>query len=171
MSGYVTPITDRAATDVDATPTSKGYFNVADWTRIYGNAKLTVSLAAIMLPASLPWTTITAPTITSFPTVTDFDALLLSIETMRAAVAIPAAAVAIKDDYIAGVNEEAPDYNDVNLWESTIDAIWLYYDGDLIEVCPSLSADLTLTTDYIVIDCIDTNGHTLDTNGHTLYII
>lgn len=164
---YVTPITDRAASDVDATPTSKGYFNVADWVRIYGNARLMVSLSSVMLNQSLPWTVITDPTVLSFPSVTDFNSLLLSIETTRLAVNIPAASTPIKYDWLAGSQVNAPKYTHVNTWEQTIDAIWLYYDGDLIESCPTLTGNVTVLTGTIqfYLDCVDIDIYTLDIQG------
>jgi len=93
---------------------------------------------------------------------------------MRAGVAVVGALTSIKDDYIAGINEDAPDYNDVNLWEETIDIIWTEYGGPDLEACPTLIQDLTVTDgNYVIyIDCLDTADYNVTLEGDArLYII
>jgi len=156
---YTTPVTDRTIADVK-NKTSKAYFNVADWQRIYNNTLLTKSLAEILLSSSISASTLTEPTITTIPTVVNFNALLTNIETLRLAVvaeSIVGAQTVINDAWEAGLFRSAPDWQDANIWESTIDAIWQHFDGNTLEVCPTLTANLTIPTDtdYIVVDCID----------------
>ena len=173
---YVTAITDRVLSDI-TTPTSKGYWNIADWTRVYGNSQLVNSLAAIMLDTPIVFNTLTAPTITTIPSVTDFNTFLANIERLRLAVAgesIVGTGTEIKDDYTAGTGYESPDYVDANLWESTLDAIWNHYNGPTLDECPILSTDLTILTgaQEIYIDCLDMADYNADLQGTAnLYII
>jgi len=172
---YTTPVTDRAQSDID-TPTSKGYFNVSDWPRIHDNAKVVTALAEIETGTPIPFTTQAAPTVTTIPNVANFNTLLTSIEAMRLAVLadIPSLATSIKDDWGEGVGVPVFNFEDVNLWEQTLDAAWVYYDGASLEVCPTLTADLTiLTGTYAVyVDCIDMGIYNVDIQGTgILYII
>jgi len=165
---YTTPITDRSAVDL-AAKNSKAYFNVADWTRIYRNAQLVNSLVEISVGTPNSFPAIGTKTTAAIPLVTDFNSLLLSIENFRTASA-PIEAVAptaIKNDWIAGAGQPVPKYTDVNLWETTIDAIWTYLNGSSYSMCPTLLADLTLATatTAIYINCIDTSTHIIDLQG------
>lgn len=165
---YTTPVTDRTAADIVA-KNSKAYFNVADWTRVYNNSQLVNSLVTVMLDERITFDTLTAPTIATIPTVTDFNTMIANIERTRFEVAAntPIVAVEIKDDWAAGFNQDAPDYIDANLWESTLDAIWDYYSGDSIEVCPTLTGNLTVLTgaSAIYVDCLDTANYIVDLQG------
>jgi len=169
---YVTAITDRVLSDI-TTPTSKGYFNVVDWNRVYGNAQVTSSLVEILLSIPIVFNTVAEPTITTIPTANGVNALTGNIERLRLEVItdLPALTTEIKDDWGGTLS---PKYTDVNLWESTIDAIWDYYNGASYTVCPTLSADLTITTGNqgIYIDCIDAVDYNIDLQGTAnLYII
>lgn len=173
---YVTPVTDRTAADVAAKNT-KAHFNIADWIRIYRNAQIVNSLVEILIedgPLSFP--VVSTPAITSIPSVTDFDNLLLSIETFRTANSLlnAVAPTAIKYNWIAGVGQPAPKYTDVNLWESTIDAIWDYLNGSSYSACPTLTGDLTITTGNldIYIGCLDAASYIVELQGSArLFII
>jgi hypothetical protein len=167
---YVTAVTDRVLSDI-TTPTSKGHFNVADWTRIYGNAKLVNALTAIMLDTPITFTEVlTVPTTASIPSVTDFNNMLSGIEATRLAVlslAIAGTSTEIKHNYIAGTGQPTFNYVNVNIWESTLDAIWTHYNGASLDVCPTLAADLTVLTGVtkIIIDCLDTATYNVDLQG------
>jgi hypothetical protein len=172
---YTTPVTDRAQSDID-TPTSKEYFNVSDWTRVHDNAKVTTALAEIETGAPIPFTTQAAPTVTTIPNVVNFNTLLTSIETMRLAVLadIPSLTTSIKDDWGEGVGVPVFNFEDVNLWEQTLDAAWVYYDGASLEVCPTLTADLTILTgaSVVYVDCLNTDTYKVYLEGTAkLYII
>lgn len=168
---YTTPITDRTHADVLAR-NSKAFLNVADWNRIYNNARLANALAVIELATPIAFDPVSEPTIATIPTASWPNTMLANIERLRLEmVALIPTLTEIKDDWEGGAHKPVFDYQYVNQWERTIDAIWEYFDGSDLDVCPTLAANLTLSADYIVVDCIDTNGHTLDTNGHTLYII
>lgn len=123
---YTTPITDRTQSDV-TNKTSKAYLNVADWNRIYGNAQYVNGLFS-HLGTSVSFPTISTPTTSSFPSVTDFNSLLASIENMRLAlVAIGiniSGLTTIFSSWVAGYSQDAPDYQDVNTWEQSIDLIY-----------------------------------------------
>jgi hypothetical protein len=173
---YTTAIFDRSATDI-TNRTSKAFLNIADWSRVYNNSQLVNSLAAIMLDTPIAFTLITAPTITSIPNVTDLNTLTGNIETLRVAVSsesITGTTQAIKDDWEAGHDKPSPTYVHVNLWESTLDAIWEYYGGPDLDVDRVLSADLTVTTGttLIIVDSLDANGFNITIeDGATLAII
>lgn len=172
---YVTAVTDRTAADI-AARNSKAFFNVATWTRIYGNAELVIGLAwAAGYDAE--WQPITTtPTITSIPAVTDFNTLTENIETFRGVMNSFVSDIdsPIKYDYIAGASQQTFDYTDVNLWELTLDLIWEFLDGPLLEVCPTLIANLTVLTgvNKIYIDCLDAATFDIDLQGTAnLYIL
>lgn len=173
---YITPVTNRTSTDIIA-KNSKAYFNITDWQRIYDNTFLTKSLAEILLSSNISVSTLTEPTITTIPTAANFNALLTNIETLRLAVAaesIVGAQTVINDAWETGLFKPAPDWEDANLWESTIDAIWQHFGGNDLDVCLSLSANLTLLNGetLIVIDCIDANNFEISLEGDAaLYII
>jgi hypothetical protein len=172
---YTTAVTDRAASDV-TTPTSKGYFNVADWTRIYRNAQLAASVAEYVLSTSIVFNEVTViPTTLTIPSVTDFNTLLANIERLRLAVVahITSLVNTVKNDWVAGAGEQAPSYTDVNLWESVIDAVWVFYSGSGYPICPTLSADLVLTGSsiYVAIDCIDAATFKIDLSSTSKVII
>ena len=119
---YITPVTDRDADDI-AAQNSKAYFNVADWERIYNNARLMVDLANIFYDSGIVWTEVTVPTIKSIPAVADFNSMLTAIEAARVDLNLSETPTAIKTDWEAGPTKVAPKYTDVNLWETVIDVL------------------------------------------------
>jgi hypothetical protein len=168
---YVTPVTNR-------TQAAPGYWNVADWTRVYGNSNIVRNLTAIMLDTPIAFNFLSLSlSITSFPQMSDFNTMLGNIEAVRLAVAgesIPGTETEIKDDWIAGLKNTQWDWEDVNLWESTLDVIWQYYGGPDLEVCPTLTEDLTITdgNHVIYIDCLNMDGYNVTLEGSAqLYII
>lgn len=167
---YVTAITDRVLSDV-TTPTSKGYMNVADWSRIYGNSRLAHDLAEINIALDpIAFTPLTTPTTATVPTITEFNAFLTNIETLRLATQNYVGATiytAIKDDYVGGPGSKAPNYVDVNYWESVIDAIWTYFAGPSLEVCPTITTNITVAdgVNKIYIDCVDITTGSFDIQG------
>lgn len=140
---YITPITDRALSDV-TTLTAKGYFNcvagvtiggvtsVNDWGRVYGNAQFVNAEILAVAGHAVPFTTITAPTTAQNPTtmVAMFNSLLANIEAMRVYINTIGAAIAPITTlvYTAGAGTYAPNYTDVNQWESCLDQIKLAAD-------------------------------------------
>lgn len=166
MTGYTTPVTDRTAADVTAKNT-KAYFNIADWIRIYRNAQIVNSLCEIVVEdGPLLFPIVATPTITSIPSITDFNSLLLSIENFRTLNSLiqAEAPTAIKHDWIAGVENAAPKYTDVNLWENTINLVWEYLNASSYSECPTLTGDLILnsTNHDIYIGCIDSGSYDID---------
>ena len=166
---YVTAVTNH---------TAAGYINVADVNRIYGNARLASQLTAIS------WTNITFDDVAAAETTTTptnilemINTTLANIERMRLAgedAGVTGISTEIKDDWLAGAGNPAPIYSHVNIWESTIDAIWEYFGGPALDVCPTLTADLTITTGnyLVVVDCIDTDTFSIILEGTAvLYII
>lgn len=116
---YTEPVYDRVLSDV-TNKTAKGYFNLADWIRIYGNAELIHALEEVILSNGLTFTEIATPTITTIPTVDDINTLLVNIETVRALFPTGAGLVELKTDW--GGNA-SPTYKDVNDWERNIDLL------------------------------------------------
>ena len=173
---YTTPITDRTYADI-AARNSKAYFNVVDWTRIKDNEQVTRNLAEILLSISVSANYIPDVTTLTIPTAAEINLLLTNIENLRLAVAgesIVGTTTEIKDDWAPGISGTSPTIIDVNLWESTIDAIWTYIHGAIYDNCPTLTIDLTVTTGNreIYIDCLDTDNYQVDLQGTaTLYII
>jgi hypothetical protein len=164
---YVTPITDRTAADI-AARNSKAYMNVADWTRIYGNSQLVNSLATVIRNEIILFNALALPTITTIPTVAYVNTMLANIDRLRLAVAdVLPDLTEVKDDWLAGSGNPSPNYIDANLWESTLHAIWTYYEGATFPVCPTLTANLTIPAgqQFIYIDCIDADGFDIDLQG------
>ena len=126
---YTTPITDRSAADI-AAKNSKAFFNVSDWTRIYNNSSETNSAIDTALGLSIAFTTLTTPTNATIPTVSEINSFLANIERMRSALSSNIADsefVEIKDDWIAGQSNSAPNYTHVNSWGKVIDIIYQVY--------------------------------------------
>jgi hypothetical protein len=173
---YTTAVKDRTLADI-AARNSKAFFNVADWTRIKNNEQVTRNLAEILLSISVSATAIGNVETTDIPKASVLNTLLTNIENLRLAVAsesIPGTDTEIKDDYTGGLSGTSPTWKDANLWESTIDAIWVYIHGMMYDNCPTLTVNLTVTTGNheIYIDCLDTDNYQVDLQGTaTLYII
>ncbi len=173
---YTTPVTDRTYADI-AARNSKAYMNAADWQRIKNNEQVTRNLSEILLSISVSATLIADVTTASIPTVSTVNALLTNIENLRLAVAgesITGTSTEIKDDWAAGLSGTSPTFADVNLWESTIHAIWTYINGAIYDNCPTLTVNLTVTTgnQEIYIDCLDAADYNIDLQGTAkLYII
>lgn len=144
---YTTPVTDRIMSDV-TTPTSKGLFNVADWTRIYGNASHVNGLFTSEIGYTISFDTIATPTITTIPTVAALNILMGNINRMSAWAALYLADYltaddlhTLKSDWAAGLSAVAPDYRDVNLWEQVIDTMYVLLNS---WTPPTLSGNLDL---------------------------
>lgn len=119
---YTTPVTDRALSDITGL-TTKGYFNVADWTRIYDNVSaINTTLAAVGYSAT--FTTISTPTITTIPSATNFNTLIQNIKNIQAIVEsflnTPAGLAVLKADWVVGAGEQIFNYLHVNSWEQNI---------------------------------------------------
>lgn len=127
---YVTAVTDRGASDI-ANRTSKAFFNVADWERIYDNTEyVRGEIVTLFGPVIVFSDTISDPTVISIPDVTIFNILTQRIEQLRqvALAVMPELATtpsygAIKHDWEAGIDKNVPTYKHVNQWERIIDVI------------------------------------------------
>jgi hypothetical protein len=122
--GWIEPIYDRTAADI-TNRTSKAFFNILDWVRIYGNTQQIQAIVNVMLSLSIPITRLTQPAITTIPAVADINSLIDNIEQLRVAACLPVAtgAVSLKSNYLAGNSADAPDYIAVNTWEEDIQLI------------------------------------------------
>lgn len=124
---WVSPVYDRTAADI-ANKTSKAYFNVADWQRIYDDALIVRNEIQTAYGLTITFTTLTAPTMTTIPNATAINSLALNIERSRAACGLPAAlgVAVIKTNWPGGVNAAAPDYLTVNDWERDLHLMHVY---------------------------------------------
>lgn len=124
MPSWTDPVYDRTATDI-TNKTAKAFFNVSDWLRVYGNSELANALVELYTGLSVPFTTLAAPAITTFPSVTAINSLIQNIDNCRAAAYLPAATgiVALDYDFTEGPGGTAPDYTDVNAWEQDLKII------------------------------------------------
>jgi hypothetical protein len=122
---WVSPIYDRTATDI-TNRTSKAFFNVADWQRIYDNSLIVRNLVNSTYSLSVPFTTLTAPTTTSIPSAAEINSLVQNIELARAACGLPIALglAVLRYDWQEGINAPTPDYEDVNDWERDLYLIY-----------------------------------------------
>ena len=120
---YVTPVTDRVLSDV-LNRTAKGYFNIADWSRIYNNSAHINDMAELATGGTIAFTTLTTPSVTTIPTPASINSLIENIDNVRAAVDYSTvnALTALKHDWAA----DAPtfDWKTVNDWERYISAIY-----------------------------------------------
>ena len=127
---YTTPVTDRTISDI-INKTAKGYFNKADWTRIYGNSGELNSLIDTKLGDTITFNSVTVPDIDGAPEdILDLlNTTLANITRMRTELLASflldiTGALDITDDWVAGDTEISPDYTDVNEWEETIDIMY-----------------------------------------------
>jgi hypothetical protein len=128
---YVTAITDRDLADIAAL-NSKAYWNVADWTRVYGNSLEANTALTAALGVSISFDTQATPTTASIPTIAEINEFTANIERMRLWLATYAPIadsdfIEIKDDWAAGQSETAPNYIQVNSWEKVLDLIYQIY--------------------------------------------
>ncbi|MBV5322625.1 MAG: hypothetical protein JZU60_02170 [Ilumatobacteraceae bacterium] len=121
---YVTPVFDRTLDDI-TNRTTKAFFNIADWTRISGNAEAVNILVNFLSKTSIVFNPVTNQLITSIPTAAELNTLLANIERIRVTCSLPAITglVEIKDDWVAGRTADAPDYETVNDWERVLDIL------------------------------------------------
>lgn len=122
---YITGIFDRVLADV-TNRTPKGFLNVLDWERIYNNSQVVNELVNSTLDLSILFNQLGAVGIRTVPNVEDINRLLENIERTRTASGLPVITglVEIEYNWVAGSNEEAPDYLIVNTWEEVLDIIY-----------------------------------------------
>lgn len=124
---WVSPVYDRTATDI-ANKTSKAYFNVADWTRIYDNSLIARNNVQTQYGLTITFTTLTTPTTATIPSAALINSLILNIERTRQASGLPLGLglAVLKTNWPEGINALAPDYGDVNDWERDLYLIYTY---------------------------------------------
>lgn len=121
---WVKPITDRTSADILAR-TAKAFFNIADWSRITGNCVEAQTVIEQLTGVVVALTSLTEPTVTTFPRAEDINALVENIERLRVAAGLPVAvAPVLSHAYTGGAGSPAPDYQAVNQWEAVLDAIY-----------------------------------------------
>lgn len=139
---WVSPIYDRAAADI-TNKTSKAYFNVADWTRIYDNSLIVRDDLVTLYGYAITFTTLTTPTTATIPSASLINSLILNIERARLASGLPLGIglAVLKTDWPEGINASAPDYEDVNDWERNLYILHVYptYANDY-RVCCGVTA-------------------------------
>jgi hypothetical protein len=115
---WVTPINDRVLSDI-TTPTAKGLWNVADWTRVDGNTAVIKAMLDAAGYLDIPLYSLTPPTITTIPEVADMNHLIENIERLAQSACLPAliGLAALVYNFLTGANATAPYYTDANDWE------------------------------------------------------
>lgn len=116
MSSWTTPVTDRTLSDV-LNKASKGYMNLTDWQRIYGNCDYLKDLIDAYTGGSVSFTSVPAKTMTSIPDVDMINALAGNLNNLRNEINFTALSL-LSDGWEGGFLVEAPDYTDVNQWET-----------------------------------------------------
>jgi hypothetical protein len=117
---WTTPIADRTAADLVAR-NAKAFFNLADWTRVRNNTTEVRALILSLLGVSISAASLSTPTTSTVPAAADVNALIGDIETCRETAALPLSlAPALEHDYVGGPSQIAPDYLDVNDWETVL---------------------------------------------------
>lgn len=119
---YVTPITDRKNMDI-VNQTSKGYFNLSDWNRIYGNALHVNGEIASRFGGAPTFTIISTPTSTTIPSPSVFNQLLTNIHAMQQLMSVYLYMVTLPTIRTDWSFEETFSYIHVNVWEQLLDLI------------------------------------------------
>ena len=123
---WVNPITDRTYADI-LNRTSKAFFNVADWQRIYNNTWELNQLVNNLRGLNIEFTPLTSPTIATIPSANDINALILNIERIRLASGLPISPdlQPLKTDWQSGFSAAAIiNYETVNTWEKNLLTMW-----------------------------------------------
>lgn len=120
---YVAGVFDRILSDI-TTPTSKGYFNVADWTRIYGNALYLKDEFQTLYGITISFTTLTTPTRTTIPTADDINNLVIDIKNVADSMGVGITGTETMRTDWGGV--DTPNYIDVNVWERNLDILNIF---------------------------------------------
>lgn len=121
---WSTPITNRSQADINA-QNSKAFLNVADWNRIYDNSVVVQGLFTSEIGYTFDFDTQSAQTTADVPTRTLLNQMLANIERMRFWSATylgdyifpDSLFVEIKDDWLDGHTNTAPNFTHVNSWE------------------------------------------------------
>ena len=129
---YTTPVYDRTQADITA-QNSKAYLNVADWIRIYDNAEWVNDLFLSAIGIDINFDTQADPTTSTVPDKTDWLNLLTgNIEVMRlwayhylgSYIFPDSLFVEIKDDWLDGYENNAPNFSHANSWEYVLDVLY-----------------------------------------------
>jgi hypothetical protein len=124
MPKYMTPIFDRTASDIENL-TAKAFFNIVDWERVNHNTQTINELVSAITTTDVEFTLLDIPTITTFPTAAEINALITNIENVRIACGLPIdGLVELKNDWKAGMSGQSPNFEDVNDWESVLEIIF-----------------------------------------------
>jgi hypothetical protein len=112
---WTTPIYDRSATDI-LNRTSKAFFNVVDWMRVYNNCIEIRTLFDTLGYRSCTLNVIAEPTTVTIPTPADFNKLVENVVMLQDVASFPETVglVTLKYDYTGGSNADAPNYQDIN---------------------------------------------------------
>jgi len=118
---YINPVMNRNADDIE-NQTSKAYFNVVDWQRIYNNALFVRYIVEIIRQNTSVFTTIATPNMASIPSVDDLNTLIANINLIGGA-----SELTDLNDLKANWKEnnayENPDYENANEWEQQLEYI------------------------------------------------
>jgi hypothetical protein len=114
---WTSPVTNRAESDV-INKTAKGYFNVADWTRIRDNSAFIMTFLNFALGTSLTPAGISAPSTATVPTNVYVNGMIQDIAIVYIAAGF-LTANAPRYDW-PGNGPAAPSWVDANQWEQAL---------------------------------------------------
>jgi hypothetical protein len=117
---WLKPITDRTSEDI-VNRTSKAFFNVVDWVRIYGNASIVAALINFLHNAGIDYETLPEPTCQTIPTVTEYNHFLEVINVAKWEKYVNAILSPINTQYVEGAGGTSPNYEDINEIERNIE--------------------------------------------------
>lgn len=123
---YIAPvITDRSPADI-AAQTTKAFFNVLDWQRIYNNAEVTKQIVDFLLGLNITFNTVGSVSITTIPTVAELNTLLANINRIYQASGLQTTLglELIKEDWQDGTTVQSPNYINANEWENLVNKIF-----------------------------------------------
>lgn len=123
---YLEPIvTDRVLADV-TNETVKGFYNVADWQRLYHNAQVAKVLVDWVLSLNITFNVVEDVAITTIPSVNDLNILLANINRIYQSSTLQQTLglALLNEAWADGTATASPDYLDANEWESLLDAVY-----------------------------------------------
>jgi hypothetical protein len=121
MPRWTDAIYDRTTQDI-IDKTSKGYFNIVDYTRIHNNHHAVHHIIEVMRFLLFDEFGHIVPLITTIPTMDDINTLVQNIQQLRGASGLPLSANIkdLKTNWGGGMGESAPDFEIVNDWERNL---------------------------------------------------
>jgi hypothetical protein len=122
MPNFITPIYDRTYADI-LNRANKAYFNVDDWVRIYGNSQIINTILSALFGTPITFNTLSVPDINTIPSATNINDFVDNIENLREYLSL-SPLEELTTTWLSGSSAAAPDYEDVNAWERSLDVLF-----------------------------------------------